>query len=89
MRGTRVGPERFLAVGNKAEANMSTRSKRFVLPYEPEYTAHRDDERACRVTQLHRKAREQAGPAIVPELDEMDGRDVDRNLPHVRPRMKG
>lgn len=39
----------------------------FVLPYEPEYTAHRDDERACRVTKLHLKAREYVqGPAIAP-----------------------
>ncbi len=63
---------------------MSTHCKRFVLPYEPEYTAHRDDERACRVTQLHLKAREQAVPALMPELAEMDGPDLERNRPNIQ-----
>jgi hypothetical protein len=31
-----------------AEADMSRPSKRFVLPYEPEYTAHRTDGRAAK-----------------------------------------
>jgi hypothetical protein len=47
---------------------MSRPSKRFVLPYEPEYTAHRTDGRVGRAGQLHRLARRLvAGPTLVPE----------------------
>ncbi len=50
-----------------AEVDMSRPSKRFVLPYEPEYTAHRTDQRAIRTTELHRAARQGAiGPTLVP-----------------------
>jgi hypothetical protein len=42
-----------------AETDMSRPSKRFVLPYEPEYTAHRTDWRTKRAMQLHRLARRQ------------------------------
>jgi len=38
--------------------------KRFVLPYEPEYTAHRRDDNVRRVTRLHLNLRE--SPSIVP-----------------------
>ena len=34
------------------EADMSRPSRRFVLPYEPEYTAHRTDRRMERIMQL-------------------------------------
>lgn len=51
---------------------MQNRSRRFVLPYEPDYTAHRNDKRARRVTKLHRKVRKQVlAPAIAPELSEL------------------
>jgi hypothetical protein len=46
---------------------MSQPSKRFVLPYEPEYTAHRTDRRVGRTAQLHRSPRRVAGPALVPD----------------------
>ncbi len=56
----------------------------FVLPYEPEYTAHRDDERACRVTKLHLKAREYVqGPAIAPELLDIEDADPAHDLPRL------
>ena len=46
-------------------------SKHFVLPYEPNYTAHRTDDHARRVTELHLKAREPLhGPSLAPELPE-------------------
>jgi hypothetical protein len=49
---------------------MSRPSRRFVLPYEPEYTAHRTDSRVGRAAQLHRFARRiVAGPALVPDCD--------------------
>ena len=49
---------------------MSRPSKRFVLPYEPEYTAHRTDTRIGRAGRLHRCARRLvAGPALVPDHD--------------------
>lgn len=52
---------------------MQDRSKHFVLPYEPDYTAHRTDDHARRVTELHMKAREPvAAPPLVPELAEPD-----------------
>ena len=52
---------------------MLDRSKHFVLPYEPGYTAHRTDDRTRRVTELHLKARELvSGPSIVPNLAELD-----------------
>jgi hypothetical protein len=45
---------------------MSRPSKRFVLPYEPEYTAHRSS-RVARSGQPHRSARRWvAGRALVP-----------------------
>ena len=49
------------------EADMSRPSKRFVLPYEPEYTAHRTDRRISRAMQLHRPAQSVAGPSLVPD----------------------
>lgn len=56
---------------------MKDRSRHFVLPYEPEYTAHRTDDQARRVTELHLKAREPvAGPPLAPELDELDESDT-------------
>ncbi len=59
-----------------AEAAMSRPSKRFVLPYESEYTVHRNDERASRMMRLRLKAREHVkGPAIMPELADMDHLD--------------
>jgi hypothetical protein len=67
------------------EAGMPNRSKRFVLPYEPEYTAHRNDEQISRVTKLHLKAREYVqGPAIAPELADMEDADPAHDLPHMR-----
>lgn len=56
---------------------MQDRSKHFVLPYEPDYTAHRTDEHARRVTELHLKAREPVtGPPLAPELDELEDPDA-------------
>jgi len=47
---------------------MSRLSKRFVLPYEPEYTAHRTDPRTGRAMQLHRLARQPVmSPSLVPD----------------------
>jgi hypothetical protein len=47
---------------------MSPPSKRFVLPYEPEYTAHRTDCRVGRAVQLHSWTRRRmAGPALAPQ----------------------
>jgi hypothetical protein len=46
---------------------MSRPFKRFVLPYEPEYTAHRTDSRVARAGQVHRSVRRSvAGPPLVP-----------------------
>lgn len=46
---------------------MSRPSKRFVLPYEPEYTVHRTDRRAGRALQLRRLVRRQVvSPGLVP-----------------------
>ena len=51
------------------EADMSRPSQRFVLPYEPEYTAHRTDRRARRATQLHRLVRRNVvSPGLVPDV---------------------
>jgi hypothetical protein len=45
--------------------------KHFILPYEPEYIAHRSDERVSRVTRLHLNVRNLAsGPSIAPELED-------------------
>jgi len=50
-----------------AEADMLRPSKRFVLPYEPEYTAHRADRRMIRAGELHRAAQQRTmAPAFVP-----------------------
>ena len=58
-------------------------SKHFVLPYEPDYTAHRTDDHIRRVTELHLKARELVpGPSLVPELPDLD--EIDKT--HERPR---
>ena len=66
------------------EAAMPNRSKRFVLPYEPEYAAHRNDEQISRVTKLHLKAREYVrGPAIAPELADMEDADPAHDLPRL------
>lgn len=46
---------------------MSRPSKRFVLPYEPEFTAHRTDRRMERSMRLHKLAREHViSPGLVP-----------------------
>jgi len=51
-----------------AEVDMSRPSKRFVLPYEPEYTAHRTDPDMERVMQLHRLGRQRLmSPSLVPD----------------------
>jgi hypothetical protein len=50
-----------------AEADMSRPSKRFILPYEPEYTAHRTDSRVGRTMRLHRAAQRVTGPNLVPD----------------------
>jgi len=50
-----------------AETDMSRPSKRFVLPYEPEYTAHRTDRHMERVMQLHKLSRlRDVSPSLVP-----------------------
>lgn len=68
-----------------AEADMSRPSKRVVLPYESEYTAHRNDERASRVMWLRLKAREHVkGPAIMPDLADMDHLDPNRSEKRLR-----
>lgn len=47
---------------------MSRPSRRFVLPYEPEYTAHRTDSRDGRAVQLRKFARGRVtGPVLVPD----------------------
>ena len=52
---------------------MSDRSKHFVLPYEPGYTAHRTDDQTRRVTELHLKAREPViGPPLAPDGAELN-----------------
>jgi hypothetical protein len=49
------------------EADMSRPYKRFVLPYEPEYTAHRTNRRMERVMQLHKVVRQHiVSPSLVP-----------------------
>lgn len=50
-----------------AEADMLRPSKRFVLPYEPEYTAHRTDRHMELVMHLHRLGRQRdLGPKLIP-----------------------
>ena len=50
-----------------AEIDMSRPSKRFVLPYEPEYTAHRTDRHLERIMQLHRLGRQYVmSPGLIP-----------------------
>ncbi|HEY7229028.1 MAG TPA: hypothetical protein VH558_01520 [Pseudolabrys sp.] len=46
---------------------MSLPSKRFILPYEPQYTAHRTDSRVSRTMRLHRVAQRVTGPSLVPD----------------------
>jgi hypothetical protein len=59
----------------------SREPKRFVLPYEPEYTAHRSDDRVCRTTHLHLHQREQVfGPPLAPELPGSDRSDSKKKL---------
>lgn len=54
-----------------AEADMSRPSKRFVLPYEPEYTAHRTDRRTERAMQLRQLGRQHVmSPGLVPRASE-------------------
>lgn len=56
------------------EAYMSQPSRRFVLPYEPEYAAHRTDRRIERAMQLHRLARRHVmSPSLVPNASAADG----------------
>jgi hypothetical protein len=56
-----------------ARPDTSRLSKRFVLPYESEYTAHRKDERASRVTQLRLRAREHVrGRDLTPDRLDTD-----------------
>jgi hypothetical protein len=69
---------------------MPDRSKHFVLPYEPDYAAHRTDDQTRRVTKLHLKAREPVpGPSLMPELADVDEADkvgkVDKT--QVKPRV--
>jgi len=55
---------------------MADRSKHFILPYEPDYTAHRSDDHTRRVTELHLKAREpMPGPSLVPEITELEAQE--------------
>lgn len=55
------------------------------LPYESEYTAHRNDERAGRVMRLRLKAREHVkGPAIMPDLADMDHMDPQQKRKRLR-----
>lgn len=76
--------DNFVLTGTGAtavEAEMSQPSKRFVLPYEPEYTAHRTDSRIGRAGQLHRSVRRRvAGPALVPDGTD-DAPALDGSLP--------
>lgn len=52
--------------------------KRFVLAYEPEYAAHRDDDNVRRVTKLHLRLREPVlGPPMAPELAEPEELSVE------------
>jgi hypothetical protein len=67
------------------EVDMPRPFKRFVLPYESEYTAHRDDERTSQVTRLRLKAREYVrGPAIMPDLADMALMDLEQRRKHTR-----
>lgn len=80
------------------EARMSRPSKRFVLPYEPEYTAHGGDSpigRARRPPRARQRTgtvltpgESQAGPAVDATLRRNKGRAVERerseNLPPHR-----
>lgn len=64
---------------------MPDRSKHFVLPYEADYTAHRTDDHARRVTELHLKAREPLlGPSLVPELADLDQANKTSDKPWAR-----
>lgn len=61
-----------------AKPHMSGPSKRFILPYEPEYTGHRSDSRTHRAAQLHRSARRRgAAPALASrDSDNGNARDA-------------
>jgi hypothetical protein len=50
--------------------------KHFVLPYEPEYAAHRRDDRVGRVIRLHLNLRE--SPSLAPEAPESGGQHGDK-----------
>jgi len=64
---------------------MPDRSKQFILPYEPDYTAHRTDEQTRRITELHLKARDPVpGPSLAPDLGELDGSDESHKPPLAR-----
>lgn len=87
VRITRNGSDcaSVLGMGMTLEVVMPNWPKRFVLPYEPDYTAHRSEKQASRVTRLHLKAREKVqGPPIAPELAEMDSADPEHKLPRMR-----
>lgn len=70
MRGGFRGDDfRGVSGSMTAEADMPRPARRFVLPYEPEYTAHRTDSRISRAMQLHRTVQRVAGPNLVPDAD--------------------
>jgi hypothetical protein len=58
---------------------MARASKRFVLPYEAEYTAHRTDGQVCRMIILHLHQREQIlSPPLAADLIDSDQPEVVR-----------
>jgi len=68
-----------------AEADMSQPSKRFILPYEPEYTAHRTDRHLERIMQLHRLERQRmTSPSLVPHACAGEAGPGDGSTAHGR-----
>jgi hypothetical protein len=64
---------------------MSRPSKRFVLPYEPEYTTHRTDRHLERIMQLHRLGRQRLmSPSLVPHASAGEGGPGDSATGHDR-----
>jgi hypothetical protein len=64
----------------RIEADVSRPSKRFVLPYEPEYPAHRRDDRVSRITKLLWLCDEDLSPPITPELSASESPGAEKNL---------
>jgi hypothetical protein len=63
------------------EADGSRASKRFVLPYEPEATAHPSNQQTSRTAKLQLRSRVgESSPPITPELSPSDWSAGEKNL---------